>query len=127
MLPFCRLSTAPGNGLIVGIFGTTDDGFATVPTNQVFARVRSPAVSTCTAAEGLDAETFRGFHLAGELFLLISFFIEPNVRPSPERVRKLTLPSLARRSGRVRMDVLAGADFNPSAATWALTKGAALD
>jgi len=26
---------------------------------------------------GLDAETFRGFQLAGELFLLTSFFIEP--------------------------------------------------
>src|ERR1019366_3028287 len=26
---------------------------------------------------GLDAETFRGFRLAGELFLLTSFFIEP--------------------------------------------------
>src|SRR5580704_6544967 len=31
----------------------------------------------CTAAEGLDAETFRGFPLAGDLFLLTSFFIEP--------------------------------------------------
>ena len=30
----------------------------------------------CTAAEGLDAETFRGFPLAGDLFLLTSFFIE---------------------------------------------------
>jgi hypothetical protein len=29
-----------------------------------------------TATEGLDAETFRGFQLAGELFLLTSFFIE---------------------------------------------------
>jgi hypothetical protein len=33
--------------------------------------------ATCTAAEGLDAETFRGFQLAGQLFLLTSFFIEP--------------------------------------------------
>jgi hypothetical protein len=32
---------------------------------------------TCTAAEGLDAETFRGFQLKGELFLLTSLFIEP--------------------------------------------------
>ncbi len=32
---------------------------------------------TCTAAGGLDAETFRGFQFAGELFLLTSFFIEP--------------------------------------------------
>ncbi len=32
---------------------------------------------TCTAAGGLDVETFRGFQLAGELFLLTSFFIEP--------------------------------------------------
>ena len=31
---------------------------------------------TCTAAGGLDAETFRGFQLAEELFLLTSFFIE---------------------------------------------------
>jgi len=28
---------------------------------------------------GLDAETFCGAQLAGELFLLTSFFIEPNV------------------------------------------------
>jgi hypothetical protein len=32
---------------------------------------------TCTATGGLDAETFRGFQLAGKLFLLTSFFIEP--------------------------------------------------
>ena len=40
------------------------------------ARATTPR-GTCTAAEGLDAETFRGFQLAGELFLLTSFFIEP--------------------------------------------------
>src|SRR5258708_5737099 len=37
---------------------------------------------TCTAAGGLDVETFRGFQLAGELFLLTSFFIEPEDRRS---------------------------------------------
>jgi hypothetical protein len=40
------------------------------------ARATSPR-GTCTAAGGLDAETLRGFQLAGELFLLTSFFIEP--------------------------------------------------
>ena len=40
-------------------------------------RVRVRLKGTCTAEEGLDAETFRGFQLAGELFLLTSFFIEP--------------------------------------------------
>src|ERR1035441_8389014 len=50
------------------------------------ARATTPR-GTCTAAEGLDAETFRGFQLAGELFLLTSFFIEPNVHASAERVR----------------------------------------
>src|ERR1039458_6731972 len=50
------------------------------------ARATTPR-GTCTAAEGLDAETFRGFQLAGELFLLTSFFIEPNVYASAERVR----------------------------------------
>ena len=43
---------------------------------------------------GLDAETFRGFQLAGELFLLTSFFIEPKLQPSQESVRKVT-PSTA--------------------------------
>jgi hypothetical protein len=36
---------------------------------------------------GLDAETFRGFQLAGELFLLTSFFIEPKDLPGSENVR----------------------------------------
>jgi hypothetical protein len=40
------------------------------------ARATTPR-GTCTATEGLDAETFRGFQLAGELFLLTSLFIEP--------------------------------------------------
>ena len=40
------------------------------------ARATSPP-GTCTAAGGLDAETLRGFQLAGELFSLTSFFIEP--------------------------------------------------
>ena len=35
--------------------------------------------ATCTPAGGLDAETFCGLQLAGELFLLTSFFIEPEV------------------------------------------------
>ena len=39
------------------------------------ARATTPR-GTCTAEEGLDAETFCGFQLAGELFLLTSFFIE---------------------------------------------------
>ena len=39
------------------------------------ARATTPR-GACTAAEGLDAETFRGFPLAGDLFLLTSFFIE---------------------------------------------------
>src|ERR1022692_1971520 len=44
-------------------------------------RPRTPTPrGTCTAAKGLDAETFRGFQLAGELFLLTSFFIEPKGR-----------------------------------------------
>ena len=40
------------------------------------------ASSYCTAAGGLDAETFRGLHLAGKLFLLTSFFIELEGRDS---------------------------------------------
>jgi hypothetical protein len=40
------------------------------------ARATTPR-GTCTAAGGLDAETLRGFQLAGELFSLTSFFIEP--------------------------------------------------
>jgi hypothetical protein len=43
------------------------------------ARATTPR-GACIAAGGLDAETFRGFQLAGELFLLISFFIEPEGR-----------------------------------------------
>ena len=43
--------------------------------------------ATCSATGGLDAQTFRGFQLAGELFLLTSFFIKPNVHASAERVR----------------------------------------
>ena len=44
------------------------------------ALVRVRLKGTCTAEEGLDAKTFRGFQLAGELFLLTSFFIEPELR-----------------------------------------------
>jgi hypothetical protein len=40
------------------------------------ARATTPR-GTCTAVEGLDAETLRGFQLAGKLFSLTSFFIEP--------------------------------------------------
>jgi hypothetical protein len=36
---------------------------------------------------GLDAETFCGAQFAGELFLLTSFFIEPNVHGSTETRR----------------------------------------
>ena len=43
--------------------------------------------ATCSATGGLDAETFRGFQLAGELFLLTSFFIEPKGQANSERVR----------------------------------------
>jgi hypothetical protein len=50
------------------------------------ARATTPR-GACTAAEGLDAETFRGFQLAGELFLLTSFFIEPTMQPTAERQR----------------------------------------
>jgi hypothetical protein len=38
---------------------------------------------------GLDAKSFRGFQLAGELFLLTSFFIEPESHSEPEIVRIL--------------------------------------
>ena len=54
---------------------------------------------TCTATGGLDAETFRGFQLAGELFLLTSFFIEPKARPSQESLRKLTRTSVGEAFG----------------------------
>jgi hypothetical protein len=54
---------------------------ATPPGQESGALYTTPR-GTCTAAEGLDAKTFRGFHLAGELFLLTSFFIEPEGRTS---------------------------------------------
>jgi hypothetical protein len=38
------------------------------------------------SGRGLDAETFRGAQLAGELFLLTSFFIEPYA-PSDNRTK----------------------------------------
>src|ERR1700676_359181 len=44
------------------------------------ARATTPPGTCIAAAEGLDVETFRGFQLAGELFLLTSFFIEPSGR-----------------------------------------------
>src|ERR1700735_4599044 len=50
------------------------------------ARATTPR-GTCTAAEGLDAETFRGFQLAGEIFLLTSLFIEPNMHSRLENLR----------------------------------------
>jgi hypothetical protein len=46
------------------------------PWSKTTQRATTPR-GTCTAAGGLDAEIFRGFRLAGELFLLTSFFIEP--------------------------------------------------
>src|ERR1700686_5485223 len=39
--------------------------------------------------KGLDAETFRGFQLAEELFLLTSFFIEPNAHRFDESLRNV--------------------------------------
>jgi hypothetical protein len=42
-------------------------------TTHALLRLEAPA----QRLGGLDAETFRGFQLAGELFLLTSFFIEP--------------------------------------------------
>ena len=53
-------------------------------------RVRVRLKGTCTAEEGLDAETFRGFQLAGELFLLTSFFIEPKGCRSESYLRSQT-------------------------------------
>jgi hypothetical protein len=50
------------------------------------ARAATPR-GACTVAEGLDAETFRGFPLAGDLFLLTSFFIEPELHAKAEIVR----------------------------------------
>ena len=54
------------------------------------ARATTPRRGACIAAGGLDAETFRGFQLAGELFLLTSFFIEPDAHCRGERLRNLT-------------------------------------
>jgi hypothetical protein len=62
------------------------------------ARATTPR-GTCTAAGGLDAETLRGFQLAGELFSLTSFFIEPKARPSQESLRKLTRTSVGEAFG----------------------------
>src|ERR1019366_10584982 len=64
------------------------------------ARATTPR-GTCTAAEGLDAETFRGFQLAGELFLLTSFFIEPTVHSLHERLRNFVEKAPASRFGQV--------------------------
>jgi len=41
-----------------------------------YARATTPR-GTCTAAEGLNAETFCGFQFAGKLFFLTFPFIEP--------------------------------------------------
>ena len=49
---------------------------------------------TCTATGGLDAETFSWLPTRGGAFSLDILFIEPNVRRSQERLRKLT-PSAA--------------------------------
>jgi hypothetical protein len=40
-------------------------------------RATTPHRGACTVTGGLDVEILRGFQLAGELFLLTSFFIEP--------------------------------------------------
>jgi light-regulated signal transduction histidine kinase (bacteriophytochrome) len=64
------------------------------------ARAAAPR-GACTAAEGLDAETFRGFQLAEDLFLLTSFFIEPEVLPARKSVRdfpvEFDFPGIGRR------------------------------
>ena len=54
-------------------------------------RTRYYASRHLHSGRGLDAETFRGFQLAGELFLLTSFFIEPTVHRFHERLRNFTL------------------------------------
>jgi len=54
--------------------------------SQKHVRATTPR-GTCTAAGGLDAETFRGFQLAGETFLLTSLFIEPKGHSLAENVR----------------------------------------
>jgi hypothetical protein len=70
------------------------------------ALVRVRLKGTCTAEEGLDAKTFRGFQLAGELFLLTSFFIEPELRreftiePGCGQTTNLWQTSSSSRSGR---------------------------
>jgi hypothetical protein len=72
--------------------------------SQTIARTPAPQ-GTCTAGEGLDAETFRGFQLAGELFLLTSFFIEPNVHNWADNLR-IAAPNRLKRAG---LGKLAGA------------------
>jgi hypothetical protein len=55
--------------------------------SQPDTRTRYYASSRLHSDRGAGCRTFRGFQLAGELFLLTSFFIEPNVHRSTERVR----------------------------------------
>ena len=43
-------------------------------------RTRYQAPRHLHSGRGLDVENFRGFQLAGELFLLTSLFIEPDVQ-----------------------------------------------
>jgi hypothetical protein len=47
------------------------------PASKHLAHIRAIRLEAPAQRKGLDAETFRGFQLAEELFLLTSFFIEP--------------------------------------------------
>jgi len=64
---------------------------ATASLHPASSRPDHPRAATprgaCTAVEGLDAETFRGFPLAEDLFLLTSFYIEPKLHATAETLR----------------------------------------
>ena len=47
------------------------------PASKHLAHIRAIRLEAPAQRKGLGAETFRGFQLAEELFLLTSFFIEP--------------------------------------------------
>jgi hypothetical protein len=51
------------------------------------------------SGRGLDAETFGGAQLAGELFLLTSLFIEPEMHDSAERRRESPSITAKKRPG----------------------------
>jgi hypothetical protein len=46
------------------------------PASKHLAHIRAVRLEAPAQRKGLDAETFRGFQLAEELFLLTSFFID---------------------------------------------------